>query len=107
MATTSNLWEVPISEEAPAKTRGLYGSAAFLIGVIPLYAILGTNFIDNFGWRWGYGTMFFLMILLLILLKLYVTYHHIRKQLHIGEVQNNAYNQLLRENGNFNRADYI
>jgi len=44
MATTSNLWEVPVSEEAPAKTRGLYGSAAFLIGVIPLYAILGTSF---------------------------------------------------------------
>jgi MFS family permease len=68
MATTSNLWEVPISEEAPAKTRGLYGSAAFLIGVIPLYAILGTNFIDNFGWRWGYGSMFFLMLLLMVLL---------------------------------------
>ncbi len=68
MGTTSNLWEVPISEEAPAKTRGLYGSAAFLIGVIPLYAILGVYFIDSFGWRWGYGSMFFLMLLLMVLL---------------------------------------
>ncbi|MGD9382016.1 MAG: MFS transporter [Candidatus Thorarchaeota archaeon] len=68
MGTTSNLWEVPISEEAPPKTRGLYGSAAFLIGVIPLYAILGSNFIDSFGWRWGYGSMFFLMLLLMVLL---------------------------------------
>ncbi|MHA2021033.1 MAG: MFS transporter [Candidatus Thorarchaeota archaeon] len=68
MGTTSNLWEVPISEEAPAKTRGLYGSAAFLIGVIPLYAILGSSIIDSLGWRWGYGSMFFLMLLLMVLL---------------------------------------
>jgi MFS family permease len=68
MGTTSNIWEIPISEEAPAKTRGLYGSAAFLIGVIPLYAILGSSFIDSYGWRWGYGSMFFLMLLLMVLL---------------------------------------
>ncbi|TFG30400.1 MFS transporter, partial [Candidatus Thorarchaeota archaeon] len=68
MATTSNLWEVPVSEEAPAKSRGLYGSTAFLIGVIPLYAILGTRIIDSFGWVWGYGVMFFLMLILMVLL---------------------------------------
>jgi MFS family permease len=68
MGTTSNLWEIPISEEAPAKTRGLYGSAAFLIGVIPLYAILGSSIIGSLGWRWGYGSMFFLMLLLMVLL---------------------------------------
>ncbi len=68
MGTTSNLWEIPISEEAPAVSRGMYGSAAFLIGVIPLYAILGTSIIDSFGWQWGYGVMFFLMIVLMILL---------------------------------------
>ncbi|TFG30414.1 MFS transporter [Candidatus Thorarchaeota archaeon] len=68
MGTTSNLWEVPISEEAPAKSRGLYGSAAFLIGVIPLYALLGTRIIDTLGWQWGYGIMFFLMLVLMILI---------------------------------------
>ena len=68
MGTTSNLWEVPISEEAPAKSRGLYGSAAFLIGVIPLYALLGTRIIDALGWQWGYGIMFFLMLVLMILI---------------------------------------
>ncbi|TFG96523.1 MFS transporter [Candidatus Thorarchaeota archaeon] len=68
MGTTSNLWEIPISEEAPAKSRGLYGSAAFLIGVIPLYALLGTRIIDSLGWQWGYGVMFFLMLVLMILL---------------------------------------
>jgi AAHS family 3-hydroxyphenylpropionic acid transporter len=68
MATTSNLWEVPVSEEAPAASRGMYGSAAFLIGVIPLYAILGTRIIDALGWQWGYGIMFFLMLILMLLL---------------------------------------
>ena len=68
MGTTSNLWEIPISEEAPAKRRGLYGSAAFLIGVIPLYALLGSSIIDSYGWQWGYGVMFFLMLVLMVLL---------------------------------------
>ncbi|UCH04866.1 MAG: MFS transporter, partial [Candidatus Thorarchaeota archaeon] len=68
MGTTSNLWEVPVSEEAPAAKRGLYGSIAFLIGVIPLYAILGNRIIYATDWRWGYGVMFFMMLLVLGLL---------------------------------------
>ena len=47
MGTTSNLWEVPISEEAPAKRRGLYGSVAFLIGIIPFSAIIGVGIIAD------------------------------------------------------------
>ena len=68
MGTTSNLWEVPITEESPAKRRALYGSFAFLISVIPLYALLGQRIIGTFGWRWGYGIMAVFMIVLLILL---------------------------------------
>jgi len=68
MGTTSNLWEVPISEEAPADRRGLYGSLAFLIGIIPFSAIIGVGIIADYGWRWGYGVMFFFTIFLLILL---------------------------------------
>ena len=68
MGTTSNLWEVPITEEAPPERRGLLGSIAFLIGVIPLYAILGTRIIDAIGWQWGYGIMFFMMIALMVML---------------------------------------
>ncbi len=68
MGTTSNLWEVPVSEEAPAKKRGMYGSAAFLIGVIPLYAILGNRIIYATDWRWGYGIMAVLMLVVLLLL---------------------------------------
>ncbi|MHA1882451.1 MAG: MFS transporter [Candidatus Thorarchaeota archaeon] len=68
MGGSSTLWKIPISEEAPAKSRGMYGSVGFLIGVIPLYAIFGTTVIDTLGWRWGYGIMFFLMVVLMILL---------------------------------------
>jgi MFS family permease len=70
MGTTSNLWEVPITEESPAKRRGFYGSLAFLISVIPLYAILGPMVMNQLGWRWGYGIMAILMVVLLILLAL-------------------------------------
>jgi MFS family permease len=68
MGTTSNLWEVPISEEAPKEKRGLYGSLAFLIGVVPLYAILGNRIIYAIGWRWGYGIMFVLMLVLMAMI---------------------------------------
>jgi len=68
MGTTSNLWEVPITEESPAHRRGLYGSLAFLISVIPLYAILGSSLMGSLGWRWGYGIMAIFMIVLLIFL---------------------------------------
>ncbi len=68
MGTTSNLWEVPVAEESPPERRGLYGSIAFLIGIIPLSAIIGITVIENFGWRWGYGVMFFLMLILLVML---------------------------------------
>jgi MFS family permease len=66
MGTTSNLWEVPITEEAPAKRRGLYNSIAFLISVIPLYALLGTLLMDALGWRWGYSIMGIFGLVLLI-----------------------------------------
>jgi MFS family permease len=68
MGTTSNLWEVPVAEESPPERRGLYGSIAFLIGIIPLSAIIGIEVIDALGWRWGYGVMFFLMLILLVML---------------------------------------
>lgn len=68
MGTTSNLWEVPIAEESPAKRRAYYGSIAFLVSVIPLSSILGPIIIDALGWRWSYGIMFFIMLVLILLL---------------------------------------
>lgn len=66
MGTLSNLWEIPITEEAPAEKRGMYGSIAFLIALLPLYALFADDIADALGWRWGYGIMFFLMLVLLI-----------------------------------------
>jgi MFS family permease len=66
MATQSNAWQIPITEESPAKKRGLYGGITFLIGLIPLYAIIGDDIARALGWQWAYGAMFFLFLILLI-----------------------------------------
>ncbi|MFX0133834.1 MAG: MFS transporter [Candidatus Hodarchaeota archaeon] len=61
MATLSNIWELPITEEAPHERRATYGTIAYFIGLIPLYALFG--FIaTSMGWRWLYGIMFFFML---------------------------------------------
>ncbi len=68
MGTLSNLWEIPITEEAPAEKRGMYGSIAFLIALLPIYALIAPRIaaLSVTSWRWAYGIMFFLMLLLLI-----------------------------------------
>ncbi|MHA1689714.1 MAG: MFS transporter [Promethearchaeota archaeon] len=66
MATLSNGWEIPIIEEAPAEKRGIYGSIAYLIGLIPLFAIIAVPIAESLGWRWAYGVMFFFALILLI-----------------------------------------
>jgi Na+/melibiose symporter-like transporter len=57
----------PIVEEAPAARRGLYGGLTYLVGLIPLYAILGPLIARTLGWQWAYGIMFFFMLGLLVL----------------------------------------
>ncbi|MFW9900516.1 MAG: MFS transporter [Candidatus Thorarchaeota archaeon] len=66
--TVSNLWEIPVSEESPAKKRALYGGVATLISLIPLAAIIGDDIADSLGWRWSYGIFSFVMMGLLVLL---------------------------------------
>ncbi|MFW9826664.1 MAG: MFS transporter [Candidatus Thorarchaeota archaeon] len=66
--TVSNLWEIPVSEESPAKKRALYGGVATLISLIPLSAIIGDDIADALGWRWSYGIFFFVMLGLLVML---------------------------------------
>nr|MDO8110260.1 MFS transporter [Candidatus Sigynarchaeota archaeon] len=70
MATLSNAWEIPVAEESPAKKRGLYGAIAFLMGMIPIYAILGPRIAESpLGWKWAYGLWgLIFMILCLVLL---------------------------------------
>ncbi len=55
LGTNVNLWTIPISEESPAKNRAINGSVAFLIGLIPLYAVIGKPIAEAFGWTWMYG----------------------------------------------------
>lgn len=57
MGTNVNFWAVPIAEEAPAKKRASYGANVFLIGLIPLYAVLGVPISENLGWQWAFGLM--------------------------------------------------
>jgi MFS family permease len=66
--TISNIWEIPVSEESPAKKRGTYGGIATLISLIPLYAIIGDDIAEALGWQWSYGIFFFVMVILLGLL---------------------------------------
>ena len=67
LGTLSNLWEIPVAEEAPPERRGLYGNLAFLIGLIPIYAFLPGIIATSIGWRWAYGIMFFFMLGLCIM----------------------------------------
>lgn len=65
--TISNLWEIPVSEESPAKRRATYGGIATLISLLPIYAIIGDDIAETLGWQWSYGIFFFVMLGLLIL----------------------------------------
>jgi MFS family permease len=66
-ATVSNMWAIPISEESPALKRGKFVSIVYVIGLLPLTAILPPLVVPHLGWRWMYGVMFLLMIPTLIL----------------------------------------
>lgn len=67
--TVSNLWNVPISEEAPAARRGRIVSITAALGLLPLQALLPPLMIDRWGlnWRWMYGVQFLLMLPLLVM----------------------------------------
>ncbi|MBD3229556.1 MAG: MFS transporter [Candidatus Lokiarchaeota archaeon] len=68
MGTLSNAWEIPMAEESSPKKRGLYGGVVFLIGLFPLYALFGEDIAASLGWRWCYGVMGILMVVILILM---------------------------------------
>ena len=68
-ATVSNMWTMPISEDSPTEKRAKYVSITYIIGLIPLQAILPPLIIDTLGlnWKWMYGVMFIFMIPVLIM----------------------------------------
>jgi len=67
--TVSNMWTIPVSEESPAGKRAKYVSIVYVIGLIPLQALLPPFLLNTLGlsWKWMYGIMFVFMIPVLIL----------------------------------------
>jgi MFS family permease len=67
--TVSNMWTIPIGEEAPAARRARLVSIVYVIGLIPLQAILPPLIVDTLGldWKWMYGVMAVFMIPILVL----------------------------------------
>ncbi len=67
--TVSNMWSIPISEEAPADKRAKYVAIVYVIGLIPLQAALPPLLMNVMGlsWKWMYGAMFILMIPALVM----------------------------------------
>jgi len=68
-STVSNMWTIPISEESPADRRAKYVSIVYVIGLIPLQALLPLFLMNTLGlsWKWMYGVMGVFMIPMLIL----------------------------------------
>ena len=69
LTTVSNMWAIPIGEEAKAANRGKMVALVYTLGMIPLSALLPSLLIDKLGldWRWMYGVMFFMMMIGIIL----------------------------------------
>lgn len=67
--TVSNMWTIPISEEAPDSRRARLVSVVYVIGLIPLQAILPPLLINtlNLSWKWVYGVMFLFMLPVLVM----------------------------------------
>lgn len=69
MATIANTWEIPVAEEAPPEKRGLLGALAFLFGLIPVYAFVADDIAANLGWKWSFGLVAgILMVVSLVML---------------------------------------
>ena len=68
-ASVSNMWSIPISEESEAAKRAKNVSVVYVIGLIPLQAILPPLLVDTLGldWRWMFGVMFLFMIPILVM----------------------------------------
>ena len=68
-ATVSNMWTIPVSEESPAKKRAKYVAIVYIIGLIPMQAILPPLLMNVLGlsWKWMYGVMFIFMVPILVM----------------------------------------
>jgi putative MFS transporter len=68
-ATVSNMWTIPISEESPTEGRAKYVALVYIIGLIPLQALLPPLIINtlHLSWKWMYGVMSLFMLPLLVI----------------------------------------
>ena len=94
--TVSNMWSIPVSEESPAQQRAKIVAVVYVIGLIPLQALLPPLLINALGldWRWMYGVMFVLMIPVLVLwlfMKETNRYQAIREQRRMGVRREHIY----------------
>jgi len=94
--TVSNMWTIPVSEESPAERRAKVVSIVYVIGLIPLQALLPPLLVNTLGldWRWMYGAMFVFMIPVLILwlfMKETGRYETIKQQRRSGTRKSHIY----------------
>ncbi|VVB61758.1 Major Facilitator Superfamily protein [uncultured archaeon] len=104
-ATVSNMWAIPISEEAPAEKRAKYVSFIYLVSVIPLQAIIPPVLTRlGLSWKWMYGVMFLFMIPVLIMwvfMKETQRYEIIKEERKLGKRKKHFYGI-----GVINRCDF-
>jgi len=103
-ATVSNMWAIPISEEAPAEKRAKYVSIVYFISLIPLQAII-PPILSRLGvsWKWMYGVMFLFMMPVLVMwlfMKETQRYEVIREERKLGKRKKHFYGL-----GVINRSD--
>ncbi len=94
-ATVSNMWTIPISEEAPAEKRAKYVSIIYFISLIPLQAIIPPA-LSRMGlsWKWMYGIMFLFMIPVLVMwlfMKETKRYELIKEERKLGKRRKHFY----------------
>ncbi len=103
-ATVSNMWTIPISEEAPAEKRAKYVSIVYFMSLIPLQAII-PPVLSRLGlsWKWMYGVMFLFMVPVLVMwvfMKETHRYEIIREERRLGKRKKHFYGL-----GVINRSD--
>ncbi|HWR64316.1 MAG TPA: MFS transporter [Candidatus Thermoplasmatota archaeon] len=94
-ATVSNMWAIPISEEAPAEKRAKYLSIIYFMSLIPLQAIIPPLLARaGLSWKWMYGIMFLFMIPVLVMwffMKETKRYETIKEERRLGKRKKHFY----------------
>jgi len=94
-ATVSNMWAIPISEEAPAEKRAKYLSIIYFMSLIPLQAIIPPLLARaGLSWKWMYGIMFLFMIPALVMwffMKETKRYETIKEERRLGKRKKHFY----------------